>query len=75
MNAGGRGSGRADPGQHRDFRAGQRPVRARVSIPGSATQGAAVAAAMTDANVQKFMEGKPVKKAIYVPGKLVNIVV
>ena len=33
------------------------------------------AAAMKDPNVQKFMEGKPVRKAIYVPGKLVNIVV
>ena len=30
---------------------------------------------MTDANVQKFIEGKPMKKAIYVNGKLVNIVV
>ena len=28
-----------------------------------------------DANVQKFVEGKPIRKAIYVTGKLVNIVV
>ena len=50
-------------------------MRARVGIPASATQDIAVAAAMTDANVQKFVEGKPIRKAIYVPGKLVNIVV
>jgi leucyl-tRNA synthetase len=50
-------------------------MRARVGIPASATQEIAVAAAMTDANVQKFMEGKPIRKAIYVSGKLVNIVV
>ncbi len=36
---------------------------------------AAVTAALAEANVQKFVEGKPVKKAIYVKGKLVNIVV
>jgi len=50
-------------------------MRARVGIPASATQDIAVAAALTDANVQKFVEGKPIRKAIYVPGKLVNIVV
>jgi leucyl-tRNA synthetase len=25
--------------------------------------------------VQKFMEGKPVRKFVYVPGKLANVVV
>jgi len=50
-------------------------MRARVGIPANATQEVAITAAKADANVQKFMEGKPVKKAIYVPGKLVNIVV
>ena len=50
-------------------------MRARVSIPADATDEAAIAAAKTDANVQKFMEAKPVRKAIYVKGKLVNIVV
>jgi leucyl-tRNA synthetase len=50
-------------------------MRARVSIAANATQDAAVEAALKDANVQKFVEGKPIRKAIYVPGKLVNIVV
>jgi len=50
-------------------------MRARVSVPADATQDVAVAAALADANVQKFVEGKPIRKAIYVAGKLVNIVV
>jgi leucyl-tRNA synthetase len=50
-------------------------MRARVSIAADATDAIAIAAAQADANVQKFMEGKPVRKAIYVKGKLVNIVV
>jgi leucyl-tRNA synthetase len=50
-------------------------MRARVSIPADATQEVAVAAALADANVQKFVESKPIRKAIYVAGKLVNIVV
>jgi len=50
-------------------------MRARVGIPANATQETAITAAKADANVQRFMEGKPVRKAIYVPGKLVNIVV
>ena len=50
-------------------------MRARIKIPADATQDAAVAAALADPNVQKFVDGKPIKKAIYVKGKLVNIVV
>ncbi len=50
-------------------------MRARVTIAAEATEAEAVAAALADANVQKFVEGKPVRKAIYVKGKLVNIVV
>jgi leucyl-tRNA synthetase len=50
-------------------------MRARVTVPADATQEIAVAAALADANVQKFVEGKPIRKAIYVAGKLVNIVV
>jgi leucyl-tRNA synthetase len=50
-------------------------MRARVSVPADADQDAAVKIALGDANVQKFVEGKPIKKAIYVKGKLVNIVI
>ncbi|HTU65680.1 MAG TPA: leucine--tRNA ligase [Steroidobacteraceae bacterium] len=50
-------------------------MRARVSVPADATEDVAVKAALADANVQKFVEGKEIRKAIYVKGKLVNIVV
>jgi leucyl-tRNA synthetase len=50
-------------------------MRARVTVPADATEAVAVEAALADPNVRKFVEGKPVKKAIYVKGKLVNIVV
>jgi leucyl-tRNA synthetase len=50
-------------------------MRARVSVPADASQEVAVQAALADANVQKFVAEKPIRKAIYVPGKLVNIVV
>ena len=50
-------------------------MRARVSVPADATQEVAVQAALADANVQKYVEGKPIRKAIYVPGKLANLVV
>jgi leucyl-tRNA synthetase len=50
-------------------------MRARVSIPADATEEMALQISLSDANVQKFMDGKPLRKAIYVKGKLVNIVV
>ena len=31
--------------------------------------------ALADANVQRFVDGKPVRKVVVVPGKLVNVVV
>jgi leucyl-tRNA synthetase len=50
-------------------------MRARVGMPADATEEIAIATALADANVQKFVDGKPIRKAIYVRGKLVNIVV
>jgi leucyl-tRNA synthetase len=50
-------------------------MRARVPVPADATEDMAVSAALADANVRKFVEGRPIRKAIYVKGKLVNIVV
>jgi leucyl-tRNA synthetase len=50
-------------------------MRARVSVPADASQDAAIAIALGDANVQKYVAGKPIRKAIYVPGKLANLVV
>ena len=50
-------------------------MRARVHLAADATQDAAVAAALAEANVQKYMEGKPLKFSKYIPGRMVTIVV
>jgi len=50
-------------------------LRGRVVIPVDADDNAVREAALADAQVQKFIEGKAVRKAIYVRGKLVNLVV
>ncbi len=49
--------------------------RARIVVPADATTEAAVAIALQDANVQKYMEGKPVKFSKYVTGRMVTIAV
>ena len=41
----------------------------------AADQAAVQAIALADETVRKFIEGKPVRKLIYVPGKLANVVV
>jgi len=50
-------------------------LRGRVSIAVSADESAARAAALADEHVMKFVGDKPLRKVIFVPGKLVNLVV
>ena len=50
-------------------------VRGRVELPAGIEQDAAREAALANENVQRFLEGRPVRKVILVPGKLVNVVV
>jgi leucyl-tRNA synthetase len=50
-------------------------LRGKITVPVSASKQAVEAAALADETAQRFIEGKPVKKVIVVPGKLVNIVV
>ncbi|SMF35742.1 leucine--tRNA ligase [Pseudogulbenkiania subflava] len=50
-------------------------LRGSVTVAADAAKDVIEAAAMANDNVQKFMEGKPAKKVIVVPGRLVNIVV
>jgi leucyl-tRNA synthetase len=50
-------------------------LRGRVTVAAGADEGAVREAALADANVRRFMEGKPVRKFVYVPGKLANVVV
>ena len=50
-------------------------VRAKLQISAAADREAVEAAALAEANVQKHLEGKAIRKCIVVPGKLVNLVV
>jgi leucyl-tRNA synthetase len=49
-------------------------LRGRVTVPASATEEGIKTAALADEHVSKFVD-KPIRKVIYVPGKLINIVV
>ena len=50
-------------------------LRAQLPLPRDAAKEIAEEAALSDANVQRAMEGKPVRKLIYVPNRIVNVVV
>ena len=50
-------------------------LRAKLELPADADRGVVEQAALADENVIKFTSNKPPKKVIYVPKKLVNIVV
>ena len=49
-------------------------LRAKLTVSADATQADVEKVAMAEGNVQSFVEGKTVRKVIYVPGKLLNIV-
>lgn len=50
-------------------------LRARINVAANADKAIIIQMALAEANVQKYMEGKAIRKEIVVPGKLVNIVV
>jgi leucyl-tRNA synthetase len=50
-------------------------TRSRVTVPRGADEAAVVAAAQADAAVRRFTEGKEVRKVVYVPNRLLNLVV
>ena len=50
-------------------------LRSQVTVEASATEQQIREAALADAIVQKWIEGKPIRKVIVVKGKLVNVVV
>ncbi|NDV13657.1 leucine--tRNA ligase [Crenobacter caeni] len=50
-------------------------LRGSIVVAADASREAIEQAALAHENVQKFMEGKPAKKVIVVPGRLVNVVV
>jgi len=49
-------------------------VRAKISVPADAEKEVVEKTATDNENVQRFTEGKTIRKVIVVPGKLVNIV-
>jgi leucyl-tRNA synthetase len=50
-------------------------VRGRITLPRGATEDEARAVALAAEGVPAYIAGKPVKKFIYVPGKIINLVV
>jgi leucyl-tRNA synthetase len=50
-------------------------LRGRLQLPAGAQREQAVDAALADPEVQRFIAGKPVRRAVHVPDKLVNLVV
>ena len=49
-------------------------VRAEIKIAKDAAEAEACELAAASENVQKFLDGKEVKKFIYVPGRIINFV-
>lgn len=50
-------------------------LRGAIRVPAGADKAAIEAAALANPDARKFMDGKPAKKIVVVPGRLVNIVV
>jgi leucyl-tRNA synthetase len=50
-------------------------VRGRIEIPADAAEAEVLEIAQSDANVQRHLEGHEIKRAIYVPQRIVNFVV
>jgi len=49
--------------------------RAEITVPSAASEDEVKQAAMAESNVQRFVEGKTIRKMVLVPGKLLNVVV
>ncbi len=50
-------------------------VRGKVTLPRDATEDVVRLAALADENVQKHIAGKELRKVVYVPGRIVNVIV
>ncbi|HWZ89756.1 MAG TPA: leucine--tRNA ligase, partial [Polyangiaceae bacterium] len=50
-------------------------VRGRAALARDASEASAREAALADPNVTKFLDGKAIKKLVYVPGKILNFIV
>jgi leucyl-tRNA synthetase len=50
-------------------------LRGRITVPAGADEATVRAAALAEPGVARFVAGQPVRKLVYVPGKLVSVVV
>ncbi|MEE9492085.1 MAG: leucine--tRNA ligase [Gammaproteobacteria bacterium] len=50
-------------------------LRGHISVAADASKDVVEAAALAESNVQRFIEGKEIRKVIVVPGRLVNLVI
>ena len=50
-------------------------VRARMPMSRGISEDAAREAALADPNVRRFLDGKQVRKTVFVPDRLVNLVI
>jgi len=50
-------------------------VRGRITLPKEATEDQALAAARQAPSLTTYLEGKPLRKTIWVPGKILNLIV
>ncbi|MBC7235044.1 MAG: leucine--tRNA ligase [Chloroflexi bacterium] len=50
-------------------------VRGRVTVPADISEEAAREAVLAEENVRRYIEGKEIVKMVYVPGRLMNVVV
>lgn len=50
-------------------------IRARIELPTGSSEDAVKAAALEDEQVQKYIDGKEIRKVIFVPNKLINFIV
>ena len=49
--------------------------RAEICVPKDADTATIEAAVLNEPQVEKFIDGKPIKKTIIVPGRIVNLVI
>jgi len=50
-------------------------LRGRITVPADAAEADIVAAALADPQVQAHVAGRPVRKRVVVPGRMVNLVI
>ena len=50
-------------------------VRAKIKLPSDISEAAAIKVAQADPNIQKYLAGQTIKKTVFVPGRLISLVV